>query len=306
MYEYDYFEPNESVGFETPDTTDNLYADAYSDIYNEIQYSFSRPSRPGQVHELKGLRHRTANHEGADALVYIPPGFDASRPIKLVIYNHGLSTDVSEAFRNSQLKQQLDKADPNTILIMPEWQAYPQTRSHAAGRFHQDGFVRNMIEEIMQKTPQLTFNSLNDVQSISIMSHSGGYNAAASELYKNGLGDKVTNITLLDSLYNGRLFDPWLRENIRDLATGRKHFNNIFSDSTSANSQAEATRVEDMLRRSGLPRTAILKDYNGRTILNPEDIQGRGIIFKRSNVRVGNRNAHNSVTNIYPELVLQS
>jgi hypothetical protein len=321
---YDYYEPV-NRGTRDDACPQFLYEDAYKnakqsrvpDFNQAPRYEQTLPPREvdrptynytspeGRVHELKGLRYRTADHEGADALVYVPPGFDPTKPVKVVLYNHGLRTDVSEAFRNSQLKEQLDKADPNTILIMPEWQARPQTNSHASGNFQKEGFVRSMLQEVMDKTPELAGKKVDDIQSFSVFTHSGGYNAAASEIYKNGLGGKVDNLTLLDSLYDGKLFDGWIRSNIRDLATGRKHFNNFFGSSTSTNSAAEATRVEGMLRDAGFPKTAMAKDFNGRTIMSADEIQSRGIVFKRSDVNVRNRGAHSSVTNIYPQLVLQ-
>ncbi len=269
------------------------------------QVTRDRAEMGGTIEMLK-LRHRSADHAGPDALVYIPPGFDAGKPIQLVVYNHGLGTDVSEAFRKSQLKAQIDESGANTVLIMPEWQANPRTRDGFAGRFLEQGFFSTMLQEIMQRTPQLARKTLDDVQSVSVFTHSGGYNAAASEIYRNGLGNKVTSVTLLDSLYSGGQFDRWIEEHIRDLAQGRMHFNNIFGQSTQANSKDAARRVEGMLRRAGLPLCSLREDFDGRTIMPAQEIARHGLVFKRSDVRVSGRDAHNSVTNIYPGQVLQA
>src|ERR1700681_3032872 len=125
-----------------------LYDDAYKNLRSHAQPG----STDGHVLELK-LNHRTGDHKGADALVYVPPRFDDSKPVTLVIYNEGLSTDVCQAFRNSHLKAQLDAAEPNTVLIMPEWQANPDTRDGSSGRFTGNGFVSGMLQEILDRTP---------------------------------------------------------------------------------------------------------------------------------------------------------
>ena len=123
---------------------------------------------------------------------------------------------------------------------------------------------------------------------------------------KNGLGDKVTSVTLLDSLYSGELFDKWIQENICDLAQGKKRFNNIFGASTYENSKAAAQRIERMLRHAGLPGSSMVEDFDGRTVLHSRELAGCGIVFKHSNIRVPGRSAHYSVTNIYPGEVLQA
>lgn len=264
-----------------------------------VERPSSRATLRAEKFELFDLQHRTGKHETPDALVYVPAGFDPEKPVRLVIYNHGLTSNVREAFNNSQLKEQLDAAPPNTVLIVPEWAENPEAYSQRAGRFHNPGFFRGMLDEIMAKTPALAGLRVDQVGDIAIMSHSGGYNAAMSQIYKNGLYDKVTSVTLLDSLYNGRGFDRWIQDNIYDLSVGRKRFQNIFSG-TAEESKAQASRVETMLLAAGLPKSSMLKDYSrGNQVLDDHTLRQYGIVFKYSSARVNNRNAHNSVTNLY-------
>ena len=139
-------------------------------------------------------------------------------------------------------------APPNTVLIVPEWQRTPTANNGDQGRFAEAGMFKGMLEEALSKTPGLEGKTLKDVDSISIISHSAGFNPSISELYNNGLGDKVKSVTLLDSLYNGHAFDRWIEDNIKDLSTGKKQFNkHLFG--TAAESQAQAERVKAMLRR---------------------------------------------------------
>ncbi len=52
--------------------------------------------------------------------------------------------------------KQLNGADSNTIVVVPEWQTKPDTRSSPTdAKFHEPQFFRKMLTEIMSKTPPL-------------------------------------------------------------------------------------------------------------------------------------------------------
>lgn len=260
----------------------------------------SGDSLAGQTHELRRLKNKSGDHTGPDALVYTRDGFDPAKPVRLVVYNHGFNTDVAEAFRNSGLRRQMDLADPQTVLIMPEWQAKPQSRNSDMGILKEPNAFRNMLLEIMSKTPTLQCLSLDNVDSISIVSHSAGWRAAVSQIYNNGLQDKVTSVVLLDSLYDGTAFDRWISQNLLSLASGQKRFFNVFASSTEAQSRAQIARIKGMLSQAGLPQSALLvDDSRPNSVLEPAVIGTHGLAAKRSSLRVEKRDAHNSVTNIY-------
>jgi len=253
----------------------------------------------GQVYEMRDLRYRSADHSSADALVYIPSGFDPSKPVHLVVYNHGHGSTVSSAFVDSEIGKQLDSAPPNTVLIMPEWQETAGAKNGRSGRFNDPGRFANMVNEIFTRTPGLQGKTLDDVDNISIIGHSAGYQPSETEIYKNGLGNKVTSVTLLDCLYDGTGFDSWIQDNIYDLSSGRKQFNNFFCGTNSA-SQAQARRVQAMLDRAGLPRSSMVADFsNSRYLLDTSDIANHGIVFKYSTISKDGRGAHSSMPNLY-------
>jgi hypothetical protein len=248
--------------------------------------------------EFRLSRH-TGNHGKADAVVYIPAGFDRSKPVNVVVYNHGHNNDAAACFNSAQLARQMENAPPNTILIIPEWQKTPHTANSDMGNSGQNGYFRGMFEEIFQRTPALSGLRLDDVAGISIYSHSAGYNPTIKQLYNNGLGDKIKSVTMLDSLYNGTAFDRWIQANIHDLAAGRKHFENFYSG-TADQSLAQARRIKDMLQRAGLPRDAmIVDDRAGQSVMDSSTIASRGIVFKRSTKSVSGQGAHSSVASIY-------
>lgn len=262
------------------------------------------PARPlrrterAEVLELR-LRHRSAAHDRPDAVVYIPAGFDPARPVNVVVYNHGHNTYTSQALKNSDLAQQMELAPPNTVLIIPEWQAHPGTATSKMGAASEAGFFRGMFQEIFDVTPALRGLRVEDVAGISIVSHSAGYNPSIAQVYSNGLGDKVKSITMLDSLYNGTAFDKWIQDNIYNLAAGGKRFENFYSG-TAEQSLSLARRIDRMLQQAGLPRSAmVVEDRNGQDVMNSSTIASHGIVFKRSTRSVRGRGAHSSVANIY-------
>ncbi len=279
-----------------------------TDINNRPRLDVQRPTdvpawqsnattRP-ELFELR-LRHRTGNHGKADAVVYVPAGFDRSKPVNVVVYNHGHNNDAANCFNSAGLAKQLEQAPANTILIIPEWQKTPHTANSAMGNAGESGYFRGMFEEVFERTPALSGLRLDDVQGISIYSHSAGYNPTIKQLYNNGLGDKIKSVTMLDSLYDGTAFDPWIQQNIHELAAGRKRFENFYSG-TAEQSLSQARRIDQMLQRAGLPRDAmIVQDKGGQYVMDSNTIANHGIVFKRSTTSVRGQGAHSAVASIY-------
>ncbi len=161
-------------------------------------------NRPAvRSYKLMRLSHRAADHVSPDALLFIAPNFDIRKPVKLIVYNHGLTNDVVETAEVWHLQKHMMNAPANTVMVLPEWAERPEEYSSRAGRFHQPNFFRGMLLEIMSKIPELHGKTMSDVKEIRIMTYSGGFRAAASEIYKNGLEDKIYSVSLLDSLYHG-------------------------------------------------------------------------------------------------------
>ncbi|MBX9686991.1 MAG: hypothetical protein K2X27_09830, partial [Candidatus Obscuribacterales bacterium] len=241
---------------------------------------------PAKVFELYRLENRSGDHQGPDAVVRLPANFDSSKPINLVIYNHGWGSTARSAFRNNELSDQMSKAPPNTVLIVPEWQRVAGASNGDQGAFEKKGLFRAMLLEIFQKTPGLQDKTLENVSGISIFAHSAGYGPTETEIYKNGLGSKVMSITLLDSLYDNRGFDPWIQDNLRELSAGSKQFYNFYND-TSKYSRQQALRVREMFRKAGLPESVIAEDNNGMTLMDSSTRSRHSVVFKFSDWRIG-------------------
>lgn len=272
---------------------------AYSD--RPIQTAYRSVDTPAQKFELNHLEHRSGDHAAPDAVVRLPQNFDPSKPIHLVIYNHGFGSTAHSSYSINRLDQHMADAPPNTVLIIPEWQSSPASRSGQQGRLAQNGQYRGMLQEVFDKTPGLKGKTLQDVDAISIFGHSAGYAPTLAQLYNNQLGDKVKSVTLLDAMYcNSNSFDPWIKANIKDLAAGKKQFNNFYFD-TKGKSEAQAQSVRNMLRSAGEPDADMVIDRGSPgAVMDAGQIASHGIVFKYSNASDGvNGGAHLSMPNLY-------
>jgi hypothetical protein len=251
-------------------------------------------SSPARIQELRRLDHRSADHATPDAEVRLPANFDPTKPIHLVIYNHGWGSNVQTALKDNKLDEQMSGAPDNTVLIVPEWQRQAGANSGDQGRFKEPGMFSGMLQEIFDKTPELKGKSIKDVDGITIFAHSAGYGPAETEIYKNGLADKVKSIVLLDALYDNTGFDSWIKQNASELAAGTKQFYNFFYG-TSDYSKQQAERVKRML-----PAGTVLEDYNhGGTVMDASTLAKHPVVFKYSNVKVDGVNEHLSMPHLY-------
>lgn len=253
----------------------------------------------GKIYELNHLNNRAADHSTPDAIVRIPANFDPTKPIHLAIFNHGWTVSVRGAYNASHLGEQMANAPPNTVLIVPEWQRTAGASNSNQGNFSTPGKFRSMLQEIFNKTPELQGKTLNDVDGISILSHSAGYVPTSTELYNNGLEDKVKSITMLDSLYNSSEFDSWLQDNSTDIAAGRKRFYSFFFNDTGSENRSLANRINRLV-----PGANVLTDYNnGGNLLSAQEIAQHSIVFKYSNMRVDGQSEHWTIPRVYVDPV---
>lgn len=268
-------------------------------------YSVGGNEELGKVYEMQ-LQNNTGRHN-VDASVIIPKGYDPEKPTRMLIYNHGFRTDARAALNYSQLREQMRAADPQTVLVVPEWQANPGSNSSARGRSDQPNFYRNMFNEIMQKTPELQGKTVDNIASMGIIAHSAGYNPSIAQLYKNGLQDKITSLTVLDSMYNPGAYDGWIKNNLQDLAAGRKRFQLIYTGHLAGESKALEARVAQQLTRAGLGTESIYRDHGrGGTLVNPETMAQHGFVFKRSEFTNRGDGAHGAMTHVYLAQLLKS
>ena len=262
--------------------------------------------KPARVQEFYHLHNRSADHgRTPDAVIRIPPDFNASKPFDVVVYNHGFYSTAQSSVPYNHLDKLMGGAAPNTVLVLPEWQVRPSAASSSQGRFADRNRFSNMLQEIFDKTPELRGKTVKDIANIDIFSHSAGHNAASSELYHNGLGDKIRTVVDLDSQYNPHVYDRWIENNLHDLSKGKKHFYSIGEDRIAA-TEGLANRVSRMLRSARLP-DQVVRDYSHpKSTPGSHAFSDHSLVFKHSTATLRGRGPHMSIPELYFGEIIKS
>jgi hypothetical protein len=187
--------------------------------------------------------------EHPSALVYAPLEFDPSE-LSVVVYLHGLGNNIenvvqpeagSAGFPVADLLGHLDRSQRNAILIVPELRH--NGNAPDPGRLGQGGALRALLGEIFAKPASAMLGlSVGNIGRLMLISHSGGYRAAAAMALGGGL--QVDELCLLDSLYGQEEeFFAFLMATLSDLAAGRKHGRRLVSLYTASGRPAELSRA---------------------------------------------------------------
>lgn len=181
----------------------------------------------GSLHRLQ-VAHGAFPAEGAfpNVAIYLPKGFDATPPVDVVVFLHGqmnciesvlgpVGKSCNPAKRTGaraahNLLAQFDAAKKNAVLVVPQL-AFDKADS-GAGAFADDGTLRLMLADAFAAVPTLATVDVDaDLGGVQIISHSGGYKAAAGIARHGGVA--VTDLALLDSLYGlEEELDGWVTE----------------------------------------------------------------------------------------------
>ncbi len=173
---------------------------------------------------LYGLRGAaTDDWEHPAALVYAPPQLDPGE-LAVIVYLHGLGNHIENVVRETPLSPdqpvadllgQLDRAGRSALLLVPELRY--DGRTPDPGRLANPGALRLLLTEVLDKLPPpLSGLRVDDVRRLVLISHSGGYQAAAALSLRGGM--RVDELYLLDSLYGQEAaFSAVLDETLAEL-----------------------------------------------------------------------------------------
>jgi hypothetical protein len=227
------------------------------------------------------------------ALVYLPPNFDPTPPLNVIVYIHGFYNCVENIVRpgpvgrgcgggsrqSYNLAAQLDATGKNALFIAPEV-AFDQASS-APGKLGDAGGFRALLDEALGKLgSDVGGDTINDVGQVVVASHSGGYKVAAAIAQKGGL--PVSEVLLLDSLYGSTAdFDAWVNADLGSFsaAPAVKRFASIYSQTggTLGNSQAMAGRAAGWFDAGA----GVVVDDRTTGTLTDEQF-AHGLVFKRT------------------------
>jgi hypothetical protein len=160
----------------------------------------------------------------ANVVAHVPEGFDASRPIHLVLFFHGsdqcvpqltLAGDIvckpgTAPIVGAGLAWHHDDAGTSSIFAAPQFNLWG---GGTAGRMADRGYFPRFVEELLHDTfaPGLGApRSLDDLEDITIVAHSAGYVPLAALLDRAEVDDRVRNVVLVDATFDGTV-NPYTR-----------------------------------------------------------------------------------------------
>lgn len=204
--------------------------------------------------------------------VHVPAGFDARDRPGLVIYFHGwqgcvaaalgaeaTSCDASGEPRDAaSLASQLDGAGVNAILVAFELRRNASTGE--VGGLAMPGQARTALKELFTEAlaePLGCSLDVDEFDRIVLITHSGGYQAAASVLAYGDL-PAVNEVVLLDSLYGAeQVFLRWIADDVARFDARQaspRRFVDLYTccGGTAEPSRAFAASAAELLTRAGL------------------------------------------------------
>ena len=245
------------------------------------------PSLPGQIRRLELDYAGVPSAPGQPNLIaYLPSHLDTTQEVNVIIYLHGWYNCAENLLRATNgacvkgrpareaydLPGQLERSGKNAILLIPEL-AFDAAVSKPWGFETPNQFIC-MVWDALNRMDL----SIWDVSQTIIVSHSGGYKAAAAIL-RDG-GGWVNEVWLLDSLYGeDAAFEGWMNEDPSLLASLQRRFVSIYSlaGGTLAENQGMAGRLKDTFE------AGVLLDDRAPGGVDAA-IGAHGVVFKRSNL----------------------
>jgi hypothetical protein len=166
-------------------------------------------------------------------VAHTPGGFDPSAPLHLVLFFHGSDQCVAQLALGGDvvckpggppdvgagIAWRHDDAGTMSIFAAPQFVLWG---GGTPGRMAEPGYFRAFVEELLASTfaPGMGGpKTLDDLADVTIVAHSAGHLPLAALLDRGGLDEKVVNVILLDTLYDGDT-DPYARWVERGVAHG--------------------------------------------------------------------------------------
>ncbi len=165
--------------------------------------------------------------DAPDVIVHVPSGYDASKPLDLVVFLHGfdgcaraLVAAEPTPCRKGEPPHRVwnlaglhEAAHTNTLLIVPQL-AY-LARSASGHRFRKPAAFDAMLYELLtdKLVDVLGRRELADIHSVTLVAHSAGYGAATAILSDSERSMDIGAVVLLDALYAGwHVFAGWMKQ----------------------------------------------------------------------------------------------
>jgi hypothetical protein len=219
-------------------------------------------NRRGHTSPRGGVYWERPTYSDRRTLLYLPKGFDASRPALIVAFFHGnrslLWRDVHD---RQQVPRQLAESGLNAALVAPQFAV--DALDSSAGKFWQPDKFARFLDEAAGRLAELH----GDQQSrgkfaaarVVIVAYSGGYHPAAFAATLGGADDRLLGMILIDAPYADEdMFADWV-------ATHRS--NVFFATTYAAAARRNNTLLKQLLTERGVGfRSALPERLNPGTI----------------------------------------
>jgi hypothetical protein len=173
-------------------------------------------ARRGHTSPRGGVYWEAPTYSDRRVLLYLPKGFDPSRPALLVVFFHGNHATLERDVRDrQQVPRQVADSGLNAALVAPQF-AFDAADS-SAGRFWEPGVFARFLDEAAERLARLYGNErarpIFEAAPLVLVAYSGGYLPAAWSIYHLAAAKRVRGVLLFDALYGEtEKFADWIKE----------------------------------------------------------------------------------------------
>jgi hypothetical protein len=240
---------------------------------------YQQEGKRGHTSPRGHLHLETDAYFDKQSLVYLPPGFDLSRPALIVVFFHGNFARLrQDVVLRQRVPAQLVESGLNAALVAPQFAV--NIADSSAGWFWQPGVFNRYLAEAAvhlaalrgEPCTEALFNRLGVV----LVAYSGGYDPAAYALDVGGAGDRVRGVILLDALFGeSDRFERWVEHATSESDPG--FFFSAYSNSSRPENRllesalaAHNLKVEDALHSLRLRQGSINFLFAGNDIAHKD------------------------------------
>lgn len=268
-----------------------------------------RPRPAPGVRLLEGMANSPFPGQGVpDAAVIVPSSFNPLAGLNVRVYVRGFGNCAANVSGDSDgrcspggrtraashLASQLERSGANAIVVVPELR-FDAASSEPGGLARPGGLAGFLDEVLARLAPEIGEYGSSDIDTLGVMSHSGGYLACAAVMEAGH--PAMRSVVLLDSLYAADArFASWVERHASGFSPrGGYRFADVYTATggTDERSRMLAERVAAALSSAGTAGGMIYDD-DART-LQPSEYESASVIFARSSL------SHTDVTRYYPE-----